>query len=171
MNIKTKRGMGWMEIVLAKFEDAPVIHEVMLQAFKEYEHATPPSSALSETVTSIEQALTEGEQAFIAYIEAQPVAMVRFTMNDKGIYFFRLSVIPERQGQGLAKSLVAEIEKYACTQGKEVSECKVRMDVLRNIALYQSLDYVITKEEVVENPNGIAIPVVTMAKMLSAKVI
>lgn len=160
-----------MKIVFAKFEDAPVIHEVMLQAFKEYEQATPPSSALSETVTSIEQALNEGEQAFIAYIEAQPVAMVRFTMSDKGIYFFRLSVVPEKQGQGLAKALVAEIENYACVQGKLISECKVRMDVLRNIALYKSLDYVITKEEVVENRNGIAIPVVTMAKTLSAKVI
>ena len=158
-----------MEITLAKFEDAKVIHEVMLQAFKEYEYATPPSSALSETVTSIEQALNDGEQAFIAYIESRPIAMVRFTTSVKGIYFFRLSVIPERQGQGLAKALVAEIEKYACIHGKEVSECKVRMDVLRNIALYQSIDYVITKEEVVENRNGIAIPVVTMTKTLSAR--
>lgn len=158
-----------MKIMLAKFEDAQVIHEVMLQAFKEYEHATPPSSALSETVSSIEQALNDGEQAFIAYVDEQAAAMVRFTMSDKGIYFFRLSVIPEKQGQGLAKALVAEIEKYACAQRKQKSECKVRMDVLKNIALYQSLDYEITKEEVVENRNGIAIPVVTMTKMLSAR--
>ncbi|MEG0259512.1 MAG: GNAT family N-acetyltransferase [Lysinibacillus sp.] len=160
-----------MEIVLAKFEDAPVIHEVMLQAFKEYEHATPPSSALSETVLSIEQAFKDGEQAFIAYIAEQPAAMVRFTMNNKSIYFFRLSVIPKRQGHGLAKALVAEIEKYACAQGKLISECKVRMDVLSNIALYQSIGYVITKEEVVKNHNGIAIPVVTMAKTLKTSVI
>ena len=129
---------------------------------------TPPSSALSETVFSIEQAFNDGEQAFIAYVDEQPGAMVRFTMNDKGIYFFRLSVILERRGHGLAKALIAAIEKYACTQGKLISECKVRMDVLRNIALYQSLGYVITKEEVIENRNGIAIPVVTMAKTLTA---
>ncbi|KOS66908.1 GNAT family acetyltransferase [Lysinibacillus contaminans] len=158
-----------MNIVLAKFEDATVIHQVMLEAFKEYEHATPPSSALSETVFSIEQALNGGEQAFIAYVDERPVAMVRFTLNDKGIYFFRLSVIPERQGQGLAKALVTEIEKYACTQGKLISECKVRMDVLKNIALYKSMGYVITKEEVVENRDGVEIPVVTMAKILTAK--
>lgn len=155
-----------MEIVVASVKDAKVVHEIMLQAFKEYEQATPPSSALSETVMSIEQALSSGEQALIAYIEAQPVAMVRFTVNNQSIYFFRLSVIPEKQGHGLAKALIAEIEKYACTQGKLISECKVRMDVPRNIALYQSLGYVITKEEVVENLNGIAIPVVTMAKVL-----
>lgn len=158
-----------MEIVLASVKDAQVVHEIMLQAFKEYERATPPSSALSETVISIEQALATGEQAFIAYVEEQPVAMVRFTINELGIYFFRLSVIPEKQGHGLAKALIAEIEKYACTQGKLISECKVRMDVLRNIVLYRSLGYVITKEEVVKNHNGIAIPVVTMAKTLTAR--
>ena len=160
-----------MKIILAKFEDAPVIHKVMLQAFKEYEHAIPPSSALNETVSSIEQALNNGEQAFLAYVGERPVAMVRFTMNDKGIYFFRLSVIPERQGQGLAKALVAEIEKYAYAEGKRISECKVRLDVLKNIVLYKSMGYVITKEEVVENRDGVEIPVVTMAKTLSARVV
>ncbi|MGA3676645.1 hypothetical protein [Lysinibacillus agricola] len=75
-----------MNIVLAQVKDAPVIHRVMLQAFKEYEHATPPSSALSETVESIEQAIKKGEYAFIGYIDEQPVAMVRFTLSDQGIY-------------------------------------------------------------------------------------
>lgn len=158
-----------MKLKLAEIKDAQVIHEVMLQAFKEYENTIPPSSALTETIASVEQALNGEEQAFIGYLEGEPVAMVRFTMNDKGIYFFRLSVIPKRQGQGLAKMLVAEIEKYACAQGKLISECKVRMEMPRNIKLYQSLGYMITKEEVVKNRNGIAIPVVTMAKSLSAE--
>ncbi|MFB7156500.1 hypothetical protein [Lysinibacillus sp. NPDC056232] len=41
-----------MNIILAQVEDASVIHNVMLQSFKEYEHATPSSSALSETIES-----------------------------------------------------------------------------------------------------------------------
>ncbi|MGE7091473.1 GNAT family N-acetyltransferase [Lysinibacillus sp. NPDC048646] len=157
-----------MEIVLAEVKDAPIIHEVMLQAFKEYEHAIPPSSALNETVASIEQALKCGERAFIGYIKEQAVAMVRlFTVNNTGIYFFRLSVIPEKQGLGLAKALIVGLEKYGRSQRKSISECKVRMSVPRNIELYHSLGYVITKEEVVKNRNGIAIPVVTMVKVLS----
>lgn len=168
MNIKSKGGDG-MDIKLVTHEDATVLHKIMLQAFKEYEQATPPSSALSETVAMIEQALNSGEQAFIAYLHAQPVAMVRFTLNDTGIYFFRLSVIPEKQGHGLAKALISEIENFAYTLGKSISECKVRLDVPRNIALYQGLGYVITKEEIVENRDGIAIPIVTMTKMLSSR--
>ncbi|WP_337988470.1 hypothetical protein [Lysinibacillus sp. JNUCC 51] len=53
----------------------------------EYEHATPPSSALSETIETIEQAMNNGEHAFIEYIGEQPVAMVRFTLSARGIYF------------------------------------------------------------------------------------
>ncbi|WP_235616228.1 hypothetical protein [Lysinibacillus parviboronicapiens] len=65
----------------------------MLQAFKEYEHATPPSSALSETVASIERALNLGEQAFISYIKEQLVAMVRFKENDEGDVFLSLILL------------------------------------------------------------------------------
>lgn len=156
-----------MEIILAESKDAATIHQVMLQAFQEYEKAIPPSSALSETVDSIEQAMQQSEQAFIGYIEKQPVAMVRFTLSTQGIYFFRLSVIPERQGQGLAKALISKLEQYALSNGIKISQCKVRMSVPRNIELYRSLGYVVTKEEMVKNRNGNALPIVTMEKRLS----
>ncbi|MFJ7733227.1 GNAT family N-acetyltransferase [Lysinibacillus sp. NPDC097231] len=157
-----------MNIILAQVEDASVIHNVMLQAFKEYEHATPPSSALSETVASIEQAMKKGEHAFIGYIDEQPVTMVRFTLNAQGIYFFRLSVIPEKQGHGLAKALLQELEQYALANEKTISECKVRMSVPRNIELYRSVGYVVTKEEMSENRNGDSLSVVTMEKKLTS---
>lgn len=156
-----------MNVVLAQVKDAPVIHRVMLQAFKEYEHAAPPSSALSETVESIEQAIKKGEYAFIGYIDEQPVAMVRFTLSAQGIYFFRLSVIPEKQGQGLAKALIEELEQYALANGKSTSKCKVRMSVPRNIELYRSLGYVVIKEETGENRNGVSLPIATMEKQLT----
>lgn len=156
-----------MNIILAQVEDASVIHNVMLQAFKEYEHATPPSSALSETIASIEQAMKNGEHAFIGYIDEQPVAMVRFTLSTQKIYFFRLSVIPGKQGQGVAKALIAELEQFARMKGKTISECKVRMSVPRNIELYSSLGYIVTKESEEENRNGFSLSVATMEKQLT----
>lgn len=156
-----------MVIMLAQFKDAPIIHDVMLQAFKEYEHATPPSSALNETVESIKEDMERGEYAFIAYLDEQPVAMVRFTFSDHSVYFFRLSVIPSKQGQGLAKALLKELEYHALANGKTISKCKVRMSVPRNIELYRSLGYVITKEEKSENLNGFSLSIVTMEKQLT----
>jgi len=156
-----------MEIVLAECKDAPVIHQLMLQAFQEYEKAIPPSSALSETVYSIEQAMEQSEQALIGYINKQPVAMVRFKLSTTGIYFFRLSVIPERQGQGLAKALISWLEQNALSKGITISQCKVRMSVPRNIELYRSLGYVVTKEAMVKNCNGNSLVIATMEKKLS----
>ncbi|AVK86516.1 GNAT family N-acetyltransferase [Lysinibacillus sp. B2A1] len=156
-----------MEIMLAQLKEAPIILDVMLQAFKEYEHATPPSSALNETVESIKDGMERGEYAFIAYLDEQPVAMVRFTFSDNSVYFFRLSVIPSKQGQGLAKALLKELEHHALANGKTISECKVRMSVPRNIELYRSLGYVITKEEKGENLNGFSLSIATMVKQLT----
>lgn len=87
----------------------------MIQAFQEYTTATLPSSVLSETVDSIEQGFLAGGQAFIGYMERVPVARVRFKLSTQGIYFFKLSVIPERQG--LTKVLLAK--QFALTNGKK----------------------------------------------------
>ncbi|OXS72904.1 GNAT family N-acetyltransferase [Lysinibacillus sp. KCTC 33748] len=111
--------------------------------------------------------MKNGEHAFIGYIDEQPVAMVRFTLSAQRIYFFRLSVIPEKQGRGLAKALIEELEQFACTKGKMISECKVRMSVPRNIELYRSLGYVVTKEDKEENRNVFSLSVATMEKQLT----
>lgn len=64
-------------------------------------------------------------------------------------------MIPERQGQGLAKVLLDKLEQFALTNGKTISQCKVRLNVPRNMELYRSLGYAVTKKEMVENCNGI----------------
>lgn len=67
----------------------------------------------------------------------------------------------------MAKVLIAELEQYAFANGKSTSRCKVRMSVPRNIELYRSLGYVVTKEEMGENRNGISLAIATMGKQLT----
>ena len=55
-----------MKIVLAKATDAPMIHNLMIQAFNAYKDEIPPSSALEETVHSITLALEDRERALYA---------------------------------------------------------------------------------------------------------
>lgn len=160
-----KKGGNSMEMKLAKVSDAPIIHELMMKAFDEYKNEIPPSSALNETVQSITDALNNGEQSLIGFIDNVPVAMVRFLFKEEGLYFFRLSVIPEKQGQGIAKKLLQTLEKYAIQNRIPAIFCKVRMNVQRNIQLYESLGYTMTDEETI-NRNGIKFKVVTMLKKL-----
>ncbi|WP_342515183.1 GNAT family N-acetyltransferase [Sporosarcina sp. FSL K6-1522] len=156
-----------LNISFAQTTDAPVIHDLMIQAFMAYQNETPPSSALEETVQSISEALENGEQALIGYLADEPVAMVRFRVESDSLYFYRLAVIPNKQGQGIAKRLLKSLEMYALEQGKPAIQCKVRMTLPKNIALYQSIGYKVSDEETVYKPNGLTVPVITMTKQLA----
>lgn len=51
--------------------------------------------------------------------------------------------------------------------GTTIRKYKVRISVPRNIELYRSLGYVITKEEKSENINGLSLSIATMEKQLT----
>ncbi|WNS76195.1 GNAT family N-acetyltransferase [Bacillus sp. DTU_2020_1000418_1_SI_GHA_SEK_038] len=155
-----------MEIKLAELADALIIHDLMIKAFMEYKEEVPPSSALEETAESISTALKSNEKGLIAYVDHKPVGMVRFQLTENGLYFYRLSVIPEEQGKGIAKRILKALEDYAKNKEMPVIYCKVRMTVLRNIKLYSSVGYTIYNEEVVHKPNGINLKVVSMKKQI-----
>lgn len=156
-----------MEVKLAEVSDAPIIHDLMIKAFMEYKDEVPPSSALEETDQSVLIALKGGEQGLISYVGNQPVGMVRFQLKEEGLYFYRLSVIPEKQGIGIAKKILLSLEDFAIKKGVTMIFCKVRMTVPKNIKLYSSIGYGIYDEEVVHKPNGINIKVVSMMKRLN----
>lgn len=155
-----------MEIKCANIADASIIHDVMIQAFMEYKNEVPPSSALDETIQSIRTTLENGEQAFIGYVDKEPVGTIRFQVKEDHVYFFRLSVIPTKQGQGIAKKLVTSLEDYAKQKEKSSIRCKVRMTVPRNVNLYQSMGYTIYDEEVIHRSNNVQLKVVSMKKQL-----
>lgn len=156
-----------MEIKRADVSNAPIMYDLMMQAFMEYKDEVPPSSALEETEETIAKALAEEEKAFIAYINEQPVGMVRFKLNDNTLYFYRLSVLPEMQGQGIAKKLLNYLESYAENINVTKIICKVRKNVPRNMQLYHSLGFTVFHEEVIERENGVHLTVVSMMKQLA----
>lgn len=155
-----------MNITVAEISDAPVIHDLMTRAFREYQHADPPTSALQETVESITVAMKNGERALIGYIEDEPVAMVRFELEENCLNFSRFSVVPERRGQGIAKEILRFLEDYALQQEKTVISCKVRADVTKNIKLYQSIGYHVYEESVLHREDGTSVSIVSMKKAL-----
>ncbi|WP_331490909.1 GNAT family N-acetyltransferase [Aquibacillus rhizosphaerae] len=92
--------------------------------------------------------------------------MVRFSCKDKNIYFYRLSVIPEKQGQGMAKRLLKALELYGLEHGCNTLTCKVRKYATKNIKLYHLIGYDIYDEEIIQRSNDIIIDVVSMKKTL-----
>jgi ribosomal protein S18 acetylase RimI-like enzyme len=152
-------------IRLANTEDAYLIHQIMVLAFEEYRDMDVPSSALNETVSSIEESLKNGfEKALLCFRDGVPVGSVRFKTVKNSLYFFRLSVSPEARGKGIAKSILTWLENYAKEYKKTEIWCRVRMSLPQNIQLYNSVGYIVCKEEVVTNPNGFSVKTVVMKK-------
>lgn len=148
-------------------EDAEILHRILQAAYAEYRHLEVSSSALDETVDSITRALRQGERAIVAEVGGRPVGSVRFCLGNEELYFFRLAVIPEARGKGLAKAMLAWLETYAVRKGKKIIRCKARFAIPRNISLYLSVGYHIGGEETVIE-NGVPLRLATMVKTLPA---
>jgi ribosomal protein S18 acetylase RimI-like enzyme len=152
-------------IRLADVEEAYLVHKIMLRAFEEYRNIDVPSSALNETIVSIEESIKNGtEKALLYFSDEIPLGSVRFKTEENSLYFSRLSVSPEARGRGIAKSILNWLEEYAKQYGKSEIICRVRMSAPQNIQLYKSVGFIVTKEEVVNNPNGFPIETVVMKK-------
>src|SRR5699024_1657310 len=101
-----RKGRYMMKIVRANSSDAPIIHDIMVRAFKVFKHATSTTSLIKETVSSITTSLEHDEQAFIDYLQNEAVGMVRFRIDENQLFFYRLATLPEFQGKGLAKKIL-----------------------------------------------------------------
>src|SRR4051812_16899474 len=105
-------------IRLANVNDAHLVHQIMMQAFEEYRHIEVPTSALDETISSIEESIHSGMEKALLYFTGIPLGSARFKVEADSIYFSRLSVTPEARGRGIVKSIVHWLEDYAKQFGK-----------------------------------------------------
>lgn len=156
-----------MDIQIEKSTNAKIIHKIMIKAYSEYAKDPAPSSALSETVESVKEALDSGQEAIVGTISGQPIAMVRYQIKNNGLYFFRMAVLPTMQGLGIAKQLINELEVIAREAQVDTINCRVRVSILRNLQLYQSKGYAIYDQEKIVDNNGVEIELVSMKKTLS----
>ncbi|MCG7337774.1 GNAT family N-acetyltransferase [Staphylococcus sp. ACRSN] len=146
--------------------DVSTIHEIMLQSFSEYQYDETPSSALKETVNTIKNAFNKGECALVAYQDNKAIGMLRFQTEATHLYFYRLSVIPMYQRQGIAKSLLKYLEDYCKQQHISEIRCKVRANVTKNIKLYKQNGYHIYNQEQIYSDTSHPLTIISMFKQL-----
>ncbi|RUS53675.1 hypothetical protein QI30_14685 [Kurthia sp. 3B1D] len=139
---------------------------IMLAAFERYKEDPQPSSALKETIESLEQELENGVYCIGYQLEDELVAMSKYKWMPNALYFSRLSVLPSYQRRGIASKLVDELARMALAQHKAFLQCKVRKIENGNIALYTKLGFTITTEELYTNLNGEVMAIVSMEKII-----
>ncbi|MCQ6273951.1 GNAT family N-acetyltransferase [Bacillus sp. V3B] len=146
-------------------QDIISVHQIMLEAFAEYDSYDIPSSAMNEPVSSIKKLIQNGsEKAILCFVEEKALGSVRFKMNEDSLYFSRLSVVPEARGKGTAKAMIKWLGEYAQEKGKDKIFCRVRKDTPQNVQFYRSYDFEISKEETIINKDGNLVEIIEMNK-------
>lgn len=148
--------------------NAQLIYEIQMDAFRQYETARIPSSAMQETVRSITDELQTGASAYSYVLDGRCVGAVRCRIEGDVLTFYRLAVLPKERGKGIATALIRHVERDAKRQHVRTIRCTVRMNVKENVALYERLGYVLVKEERNERGDDDLL-VGTMEKSLGSK--
>lgn len=155
----------------ARSEEALAIHAVTQAAYAEYREQSAPSAALLELGREVQERMARGEfRAAIAFapdvlpgVKPALAGAVRFKVDQRGLYFFRLAVAPEFRGRGVARVLLDFLEQEAVRSHVHKLWCQVRLIVPRNVALYESRGFrIVARHTVVRN--GVEVPTATMEK-------
>ena len=118
--------------------DFPALLHVQQAAFGEYTNVYTVSGWTTETLDSLKEDAKE-KHIFVAETEGVIVGSVRF-WTVAGVCIIRLlSVSPSRQGHGVGKALIHEIERVA-TDAHKLYACTM-LRTARNIHLFFSLGY------------------------------
>jgi len=122
--------------------DAAAVADLVRLAFSAQPRPTnPPSSALKETAATIIEHLTRGGGAVL---ESGGViaGLVLWNEEEGAFYISRLSVHPERRGQGMARALMEEAEREARRQGFPRMTLGVRLELEENRRFFRSCGFV-----------------------------
>jgi tRNA threonylcarbamoyladenosine biosynthesis protein TsaE len=100
----------------------------------------PPSTATDETPASVAAAL-ERHGGLLATAELGPVGALLFEPVDGRLGLRRVSVHPDAQGFGVARSLVAAAERVARERGYDGLQLAARVELPRTIHFWAHLGY------------------------------
>ena len=150
---------------VAAWDELALVHAVMLRAFAEYRGDAVPSSALSESLATL-QALVANSSwtAIVGFVAGVAQGCARFRQDGDRLQFARVSVVPEARRRGLARCLLAWLDAYALRQGMVTLWCRVRLSMPGNVRLYETEGYTAGEPEVVDNPNGFPVETVVMTR-------
>jgi ribosomal protein S18 acetylase RimI-like enzyme len=130
-----------IEITSASADEASILHDITRRAFAEYVGLlNPVPTCLTETVREVAAAVRRGG-AVIARVDGIPAASARYEVVDGHLYVSRVAVLPAFRGCGLAGELMHAMDAIADSLGLKSLQLQTRLNLPRNISLYEKLGY------------------------------
>jgi ribosomal protein S18 acetylase RimI-like enzyme len=122
--------------------DGPAIAATIAAAFTQYRgKLVPESGAFRETAEGIAAELAKDAGAIVAERNGEILGCVVTSLLEGDLYFGRLSVLPAARGLGLAKRLIAAVERDARARGLLGVRLGVRVVLPDNQRLFNALGY------------------------------
>lgn len=122
--------------------DAEAVAGLIRAAFAVLEEAVDPlPSALGETAGSVAAGLADGGGCGV-WVAGELVGAVLWQPRGGGLYVGRLSVHPDRRGQGIARRLMAAAEQAARDAGLPRLLLSTRLALVGNRALFAACGFV-----------------------------
>jgi prepilin-type processing-associated H-X9-DG protein len=135
-----------ISITEASPQQAALVHGIMQTAFSEYlGQLNPASPCHTETVGDVAKAIHNGG-AIIAWVDGEAVGSARYSLSNDTFYVGRVSVLPEFRGCGVASAMMHYLDDLAGGHGYAELELCSRLNLPRNIALYERMGYEIASQ-------------------------
>jgi len=148
-------------------QQAALVHGIMLTAFAEYNGQLYPASAChTETVGDVAEAIQAGG-AVLAWHDGQAVGSARYAFQGDACWVARVSVLPDYRGMGIASAMMEALEMRARQRGYAHMQLGSRLNLPKNITLYQRMGYGIVNQYQIAPDADVQ---VTMVKRLEAPI-
>jgi tRNA threonylcarbamoyladenosine biosynthesis protein TsaE len=134
-----------LHVVEAGGDHAAEVTGVIHHAFSARRVLDPPSTALSETTTSVAAALTS-YGGLLATIDGHPAGAVLFAVEDETLGLRRVSVDPRHQGRGVASAMVGCAEEVAVRRGLRRVRLVARKELPDTVAFWRRRGYTAVDE-------------------------
>ncbi len=121
------------------------MHDLSRAAFRDQAGLDPPSGESRETLDSVRADL-EAHGGAIAWWAERPVGCLRFEVEPGHLHVRRVAVLPELQGQGIGRALMAWAEAEAARRRRAEVHVGVRIALPGNLAFYRRLGYEVAAE-------------------------
>jgi GNAT superfamily N-acetyltransferase len=119
----------------------------LLHAAFAYQHdrIDPPSSLYRLDAQSLAQKAQE-ETLFLATENGDLIGCAFAKVKPGCVYVGKFAVWPARQGQGIGRRLMQEVESFAQTTGKSVMKLETRIELLENHKTFAAFGFIKTAE-------------------------
>ncbi len=137
-----------LEIALADdcFSDWQSLLSLLQEAFAYMDdRIDPPSSLHLMTLESV-AAKVQDESLFLASEGGELIGCVFATSQNDSLYVGKLAVHPDHQRRGIGRRLMEGVEQHALEKGMSNLALKVRIELIENHSVFESLGFFVTGE-------------------------